>query len=202
MVGSAAFIQVIAGDVPTVCLQVIPYLSMACKWLVFSVHADCMIRAKTGGRNALKQFAWSGRRPKKTGALRLPFYASVVVTMLVFAMAIRVATAAMVVAVVATVIAVAIAAIVAVAFIAHVVTQRATGPTASGRAYQGTCAAADTAAQHVAACSTQRAANGCFATAAFVGTYGTTCRTTHTCTNRRTGRAAELLANNGAKNPA
>ena len=117
-------------------------------------------------------------------------------------MAIRVATAAMIVAVVATVIAVTIAAIVAVAFIAHIVAQRATGTTASGRAHQCACAAADTAAQHVTACSTQCAANGGFTTAAFVGTYGTTCRTTHTCTNRRTGRAAELLANNGAKNPA
>ena len=88
----------------------------------------------------------------------------------------------------------AIATVVVVALVAHVVAQRAAGTTACCRTDQATGVAADTTTDHVAAGCAQRAANGRFASAAFVCAHCATAGAAQGRTNGRTGIAADLLA--------
>jgi hypothetical protein len=97
----------------------------------------------------------------------------------------------------ATVIVAAITTVVSIIAIGgrtHVVAQRTACATASGSAYQATCATGHATAHHVATGSAQGATNGSLASAVLVGADGTAGRTTQACANRRACAAAQLLA--------
>jgi hypothetical protein len=98
-------------------------------------------------------------------------------------MTVGMATAPVIIAVVAAVIAVTGAAIIGIAFIAHVIAQCAASTAACGRTDQSPRAAAHSTAQHVTAGGAQGTANGCFATAALVGTHCAACCAAYASTN-------------------
>ena len=105
----------------------------------------------------------------------------------------RVAVTVVATVVTTTAVATAVITVFVVVLVTHVVTQCTTGTTTGSGADQAAGAATDTAAHHVAACRAERAADGCFATAVFVGTHRTTTRTAQCGTNGRAGIAAQRL---------
>ena len=99
--------------------------------------------------------------------------------MVMLAVAISMAATWMVIPVIAAITMATIGAtiiIIVVALVAHVVTQRAASAAACCGTDQAAGGAAHAAADHVTACCAERTANGCLATAAFVGTDGATTR--------------------------
>ncbi|MNJ65048.1 hypothetical protein D3C77_610400 [compost metagenome] len=83
-------------------------------------------------------------------------------------------------------------------FPAHVVAQGTAHAATGCRADQAASGAAHLATYHVTAGCAQCAANGCFATAVFVGAHRTTGRATQAGADCRAGAAANRLADHRA----